>query len=129
MRIYRRNREWTRELLPRDGPALELPELEFVLPVEAIYARAEGGIREIGGKRASASEREVQLGAGRFGVSIAPAGADGSCRAIRRLTRCRLNFRTALRAYECGAVRRLTPPAHFRTPDVRLNDFGFVEIP
>lgn len=41
VRIYRRSREWARELLPRDGPAVRLPELDFDLPLEFIYARVE----------------------------------------------------------------------------------------
>ena len=38
--IFRRTPErWLREVLPDDGDALRLPELEFTLPLDAIYAR------------------------------------------------------------------------------------------
>ena len=38
--VFRRTPErWLREVLPGDGDALRLPELEFVLPLDAIYAR------------------------------------------------------------------------------------------
>ena len=38
--IFRRTPDrWIREVLPDDGDALRLPELEFALPLDAIYAR------------------------------------------------------------------------------------------
>jgi Uma2 family endonuclease len=39
--IFRRKPEggWTREVLPEAGDAVRLPELDFTLPLEAIYAR------------------------------------------------------------------------------------------
>ena len=38
--IFRRTPErWIREVLPDDGDVLRLPELEFALPLDAIYAR------------------------------------------------------------------------------------------
>jgi Uma2 family endonuclease len=41
VRAYRKTNGWTRETYPQDGPALPLPEIDFVLPLDAIYARAE----------------------------------------------------------------------------------------
>ena len=38
--VFRRTPErWLREVLPDDGDALRLPDLEFTLPLDAIYAR------------------------------------------------------------------------------------------
>jgi Uma2 family endonuclease len=38
--VFRRTPErWLREVLPDDGDALRIPELEFTLPLDAIYAR------------------------------------------------------------------------------------------
>ena len=38
--VFRRTPErWIREVLPDDGTVLRLPELEFTLPLDAIYAR------------------------------------------------------------------------------------------
>ena len=39
--VFRRKPEggWSREVLPEAGDALRLPELEFALPLDAIYAR------------------------------------------------------------------------------------------
>lgn len=38
--IFRRTPErWLREVLPDDGDTLRIPELEFALPLDAIYAR------------------------------------------------------------------------------------------
>jgi Uma2 family endonuclease len=41
VRAYRKKTDWARETYPHDGPALPLPEIDFVLPLETIYARAE----------------------------------------------------------------------------------------
>jgi len=39
--IHRRiGEDWTTERLPESGDALDIPELEFTLPLEAIYTRA-----------------------------------------------------------------------------------------
>jgi Uma2 family endonuclease len=46
VRAFRKKTDWAKETYPHDGPDLPLPEIDFVLPLETIYARAETRSRE-----------------------------------------------------------------------------------